>query len=124
LPKEAVKTTASKGKTRITIRIDDDILDWFRGQVNAAGGGNYQTIQNDNEKIFSFARSLGHSTIIVVVNLSPEEQKVSVDILNTKLKLANSKLTLLFGKAVIAPPAEKMVIMVPAYGTQVWEVLP
>jgi len=35
-----------KGKTRITIRIDDDILDWFRQQVHAAGGGNYQTLIN------------------------------------------------------------------------------
>lgn len=34
------------GKTRITIRIDDDILEWFRGEVNAAGGGNYQTLIN------------------------------------------------------------------------------
>jgi uncharacterized protein (DUF4415 family) len=34
------------GKTRITIRIDDDILDWFRKQVHAAGGGNYQTLIN------------------------------------------------------------------------------
>ena len=36
-----------KGKTRITIRIDDDILDWFRGEVEAAGGGNYQTLINN-----------------------------------------------------------------------------
>jgi uncharacterized protein (DUF4415 family) len=35
------------GKTRITIRIDTDILDWFRSQVHAAGGGNYQTLVND-----------------------------------------------------------------------------
>lgn len=35
-----------KGKTRITIRLDDDVLDWFRQQVNAAGGGNYQTLIN------------------------------------------------------------------------------
>ena len=35
-----------KGKTRITIRIDDDILDWFRQQVHAAGCGNYQTLIN------------------------------------------------------------------------------
>ena len=35
------------GKTRITIRIDDSILDWFRAQVNAMGGGNYQTLIND-----------------------------------------------------------------------------
>jgi hypothetical protein len=34
------------GKTRITIRIDDDVLAWFREQVNAAGGGNYQKLIN------------------------------------------------------------------------------
>jgi hypothetical protein len=36
----------AKGKTRITIRIDDDILDWFRNEVDVAGGGNYQTLIN------------------------------------------------------------------------------
>ena len=35
------------GKTRITIRIDTDLLNWFREQVNARGGGNYQTIINE-----------------------------------------------------------------------------
>ena len=35
------------GKTRITIRIDDDVLDWFRQQVHRAGGGNYQTLMNE-----------------------------------------------------------------------------
>ncbi len=35
------------GKTRITIRIDNEILDWFRAQVNQAGGGSYQTLIND-----------------------------------------------------------------------------
>jgi hypothetical protein len=35
------------GKTRITIRIDDDLLAWFRQQVHDAGGGNYQTLIND-----------------------------------------------------------------------------
>lgn len=34
------------GKTRITIRLDNDVLDWFRAQVDAAGGGNYQTLMN------------------------------------------------------------------------------
>jgi uncharacterized protein (DUF4415 family) len=34
------------GKTRITIRIDDDILDWFRARAHEAGGGNYQTLMN------------------------------------------------------------------------------
>jgi uncharacterized protein (DUF4415 family) len=34
------------GKTRITIRLDDDVLRWFKDQVHAAGGGNYQTLIN------------------------------------------------------------------------------
>jgi uncharacterized protein (DUF4415 family) len=34
------------GKERITIRLDCDILDYFRGQVESAGGGNYQTVIN------------------------------------------------------------------------------
>jgi len=44
--KRGAVVRAPKGKTRITIRIDDDILDWFRGEVEAAGGGNYQTLIN------------------------------------------------------------------------------
>ncbi len=35
------------GKTRVTIRLDNEVLDWFRKQVNDAGGGNYQTLVND-----------------------------------------------------------------------------
>ena len=36
-----------EGKTRITIRIDSDTLNWFREQVHKRGGGNYQTLLND-----------------------------------------------------------------------------
>jgi uncharacterized protein (DUF4415 family) len=37
----------ASGKTRITIRIDTDVLNWFRRQVHEAGGGNYQTLINE-----------------------------------------------------------------------------
>jgi hypothetical protein len=30
----------------VTIRLDDDILEWFREQAHAAKGGNYQTLIN------------------------------------------------------------------------------
>lgn len=36
-----IKTT----KERITIRLDPDIIDWFRNRVR--GGGNYQTLINE-----------------------------------------------------------------------------
>jgi hypothetical protein len=35
---------APPGKERITIRLDCDILDFFRDQVERAGGGDYQTV--------------------------------------------------------------------------------
>jgi metal-responsive CopG/Arc/MetJ family transcriptional regulator len=35
------------GKTRITIRLDTELLDWFRDEVDRAGGGNYQTLINE-----------------------------------------------------------------------------
>ena len=37
---------APPGKTRITIRLDDELLDWFRKQAHGAGGGSYQTLIN------------------------------------------------------------------------------
>ena len=35
------------GKSRVTIRLDNAVLDWFRNAVDEAGGGNYQTLIND-----------------------------------------------------------------------------
>ncbi len=48
------------GKERITIRLDNDVLDWFREQVTARGGGNYQTMINQvlRDYIYSHQPSL------------------------------------------------------------------
>ena len=34
------------GKSIITLRLDEEVIDWFRQQVNAAGGGNYESLIN------------------------------------------------------------------------------
>lgn len=34
-------------KIRITIRLDKEVIVWFKNQVEAMGGGNYQTLLND-----------------------------------------------------------------------------
>jgi uncharacterized protein (DUF4415 family) len=34
-------------KTRITIRLDNDIINWFKNEVHKAGGGNYQSMINE-----------------------------------------------------------------------------
>jgi uncharacterized protein (DUF4415 family) len=40
------------GKERITIRLDADILNYFRDQVERAGGGNYQTLINNTLRAY------------------------------------------------------------------------
>lgn len=35
------------GKTKISIRLDNRVLEYFRNIVDQAGGGNYQTLMND-----------------------------------------------------------------------------
>ena len=37
----------SGSKIRITIRLDRDLVEWFKSKVEAQGGGNYQTMLND-----------------------------------------------------------------------------
>ena len=44
--KRGAVVPALPGKTRITIRLDNDVVEWFRSQVEAVGGGNYQTLIN------------------------------------------------------------------------------
>jgi hypothetical protein len=62
---------ATRGKTRITIRIDDDLLDWFRQQVDDAGGGNYQTMIN--EALRAYMAGKQESLEVVVRRVVKEE---------------------------------------------------
>ena len=45
VPALAKLQTENAGKERITIRLDAEVLAWFRAQVK--GGGNYQTLINE-----------------------------------------------------------------------------
>ena len=45
--KRGAVVPSSGNKVRITIRLDREIVDWFRSKVEEQGGGNYQTMIND-----------------------------------------------------------------------------
>lgn len=45
VPALAKAQAENAGKERITIRLDNDVLAWFRSQVK--GGGNYQALINE-----------------------------------------------------------------------------
>jgi len=43
---------SSGNKIRITIRLDRDLVEWFKSKAEAQGGGNYQTMLNDALRTF------------------------------------------------------------------------
>jgi uncharacterized protein (DUF4415 family) len=45
--KRGAVVKAEPGKTKISIRLDNAVLDYFRAVVERAGGGNYQSLIND-----------------------------------------------------------------------------
>ena len=40
-------------KTRITIRLDRDLVSWFKAKAEAQGGGSYQAMLNDALRAFT-----------------------------------------------------------------------
>lgn len=46
------------GKTKISIRLDNAVIEYFRSQVELAGTGNYQTLLNDALVAFIQQRSV------------------------------------------------------------------
>ena len=57
------------GKTKISIRLDNAVLDHFKSLVDKAGGGNYQTLINDA----LLAHVHRHSTLDAVRQVLREE---------------------------------------------------
>ena len=45
--KRGAVVKSEPGKTKISIRLDNSVLEYFRSAVDKAGGGNYQTLIND-----------------------------------------------------------------------------
>src|SRR5437870_9082153 len=45
--KRGAVVVAEPGKTKIAIRLDNTVIEFFRTAVDRAGGGNYQTLIND-----------------------------------------------------------------------------
>ncbi|HBC88061.1 MAG TPA: CopG family transcriptional regulator [Lentisphaeria bacterium] len=45
--KRGAVVSSGRQKVRITIRLDRDIINWYKKKVDDSGGGNYQTMIND-----------------------------------------------------------------------------
>ena len=54
------------GKTKISIRVDNAVIDYFRSEVERAGTGNYQTLMNDALLAFIHQKSVIDAVRLVV----------------------------------------------------------
>ena len=64
------------GKTKRSIRLDNGVIDYFRGLVEANGEGNYQTLINDALAVHIQQRSLLDAVRQVVrEEISPTKAK-------------------------------------------------
>lgn len=56
---------SAEHQTQITIRLDNDVIEWFRAQVEAAGGGDYHSLMNQAlmEHIWSLQDSFQETTL-------------------------------------------------------------
>ena len=52
------------GKKRITIRLDNAIIEWFRNRVEEKGGGNYQSMINSALREYIDNRMQNYGVII------------------------------------------------------------
>lgn len=71
--REGANEALSAAKTRITIRLDNEVIEWFRSQVEAKGGGNYQTMINN--ALRDYIRQGGESLESVLRRVIREELK-------------------------------------------------
>ena len=64
------------GKMKISIRLDNSVIEYFRGLVEANGEGNYQTLINDALVVYIQQRSLLEAVRQVVrEEISPTKAK-------------------------------------------------
>ena len=54
------------GKTKLSIRLDNTVIEYFRGVVEQAGTGNYQTLINDALSAYIQQRSMIEAVRVVV----------------------------------------------------------
>ena len=74
--KQGAVIKPAAGKMKISIRLDNSVIEYFRGLVEANGEGNYQTLINDALVVYIQQRSLLEAVRQVVrEEISPTKAK-------------------------------------------------
>ncbi len=91
----------------------------LRQSNSALANGNYQTLINDNNKVFSFLR-MEKDTVCVVVNLSDQLQQTVIDLSKNNRTVKN--LVQLWGKEKGKISGNSLSVSLPAYSVDIWQI--
>ena len=98
----------------------------LRQSNSALANGSYQTLSNDNDKVFSFLRK-EKNTVCIVVNLSDQAQQVAINLSGNSRKA--KALVPLWGKEKARltdgqgkRSGSNLSVSLPAYSVQIWEI--
>ena len=81
--------------------------------------GKYQTLTNDNDNVFSFVRK-EKNVVCVAVNLSDRPQRAAINLF--EIARPAKSLVQLLGKENGKISGKKLILDLPAYGIEVWEI--
>ena len=93
---------------------------YLRRREDALANGKYENITNSSPNVFAFTRTSAKGRILVVINLSGQEEFALLD---NPGDLRVDRLRLLSGSDKVVFPRGGRGITVPAFGVQVWKVL-
>lgn len=82
-PNDGISVEEEKEEPGSLFNFYRDILQLRKSHV-ALSDGKYQSLNNNNSKVFSFTRTAPSEKLLIVLNLSGEEQKVTIDNANMK----------------------------------------
>jgi alpha-amylase len=84
--------------------------------------GQYQTLNNNNDRVLSFFRHEKEKTGLVIVNLSGDSQQVTVSLTNSKLSFDRKDMQALLGNEPAKISASGLTIQLRPYSTRVWKI--
>jgi len=78
--------------------------------------GTYQNVENDNKYVFSFLRSTPQQRMLIIINLSDQEQQLS-----PHSEIKGKRVNRVWGSAPVLIDEQRLSLKLPAYGLQIYE---
>lgn len=95
----------------------------LRKSSEALGFGDYMTLNNTNDQLYSFIRYIDDQAAIVIINLSSEPQSADVDLQNSPVQIEGKSLKTTFGNVEAQISGQTLASNLPGYGVQVYELI-